>query len=88
MFFSFFGIVDLLSVIPTYLSLILTGAQGLMVIRAIRLLRVFRIMKLNRYTNEGSMIIKALQASKVKNQRVLICHSDGYTYHWHTNVPC
>jgi voltage-gated potassium channel len=64
--FSFFGIVDLLSVIPTYLSLILTGAQGLMVIRAIRLLRVFRIMKLNRYTNEGSMIIKALQASKVK----------------------
>ncbi len=64
--FSFFGIIDLLSVIPTYLSLLLTGAQGLIVIRAIRLLRVFRILKLNRYTNEGAIIIKALKASRVK----------------------
>lgn len=64
--FSFFGVVDLLSVIPTYLSLILTGVQGLMVIRAIRLLRVFRILKLNRYTNEGTMIIRALKAARVK----------------------
>lgn len=64
--FSFYGIIDLLSVIPTYLSLFFTGAQGLIVIRAIRLLRVFRILKLTRYTNEGSIIIQALKASRVK----------------------
>lgn len=64
--FSFYGIIDLLAVIPTYLSLIFTGAQGLIVIRAIRLLRVFRILKLTRYTNEGAIIMKALRASRVK----------------------
>ncbi|MFW5644302.1 MAG: ion transporter [Bacteroidota bacterium] len=64
--FSFYGIVDLLAVIPTYLSLFFTGAQGLIVIRAIRLLRVFRILKLTRYTNEGAIIIQALRASRVK----------------------
>ncbi len=63
---SFYGLIDFLSVIPTYLSLIFTGAQGLMVIRALRLLRVFRIMKLTRYTNEGQMIQQALRASRVK----------------------
>jgi voltage-gated potassium channel len=64
--FSFFGIIDFLAIIPTYISLILTGAQGLMVIRAIRLLRVFRILKLTRYTNEGAMIVQALKASRTK----------------------
>jgi voltage-gated potassium channel len=64
--FSFYGIIDLLSVIPTYLSLFFIGAQGLIVIRAIRLLRVFRILKLTRYTNEGAIIMQALRASRVK----------------------
>ncbi len=64
--FSFYGIIDLLSVIPTYLSLVLTGAQGLIVIRAIRLLRVFRILKLTRYTNEGAILLQALRASRTK----------------------
>lgn len=64
--FSFYGIIDLLAVIPTYLGLILTGTQGLVVIRALRLLRVFRIMKLTRYTTEGSTIIRALKASREK----------------------
>ncbi|UCG26931.1 MAG: ion transporter [Bacteroidales bacterium] len=63
---SFYGIVDLLAVIPTYLGLILAGTQGLVVIRALRLLRVFRIMKLSRYTTEGSTIIRALKASREK----------------------
>lgn len=63
---SFFGIIDLLSVLPTYISLILTGAQGLMVIRAIRLLRVFRILKLTRYISEGKIILEALRASRIK----------------------
>ncbi|MFW5821541.1 MAG: ion transporter [Bacteroidota bacterium] len=64
--FSFYGIIDFLSVIPTYMSLFFMGAQGLIVIRAIRLLRVFRILKLTRYTNEGAIIIQALRASRVK----------------------
>lgn len=64
--FSFFGIIDFLSVIPTYLSLFLIGAQGLIVIRALRLLRVFRILKLTRYLKESKILIKALKASRIK----------------------
>src|SRR5687768_8811138 len=45
--FSFFGIIDLLSILPTYLGLFFVGAQSLMVIRSIRLLRIFRIFKLS-----------------------------------------
>ena len=63
---SFYGIIDLLAVIPTYLSLFFVGAQGLIVIRGLRLLRVFRILKLTRYTNEGTIILKALKASRIK----------------------
>jgi voltage-gated potassium channel len=55
--------VDFLSIIPTYISLILTGTHFLIVIRAIRLLRVFRIFKLNYFTNQGELIIIALKAS-------------------------
>lgn len=64
--FSFYGIIDLLSVLPTYLGLIFAGTQGLMVIRALRLLRVFRILKLNRYTKEGAIIVRALRESRIK----------------------
>ena len=61
--FSSLGIVDLLSIIPTYLSLALTGTHFLIVIRAIRLLRVFRIFKLNYFMGQGEMILVALKAS-------------------------
>lgn len=61
--FSFLGLVDLLSIIPTYISLILTDTHFLIVIRAIRLLRVFRIFKINYFTNQGELIILALKAS-------------------------
>jgi len=61
--FSALGIVDLLSIIPTYLSLALTGTHFLVVIRAIRLLRVFRIFKLNYFMGHGESIILALKAS-------------------------
>ena len=61
--FSTLGIVDLLSIIPTYLSLALTGTHFLIVIRAIRLLRVFRIFKLNYLMGQGELIILALKAS-------------------------
>lgn len=64
--FSFYGIIDLLSVLPTYLGLFIAGSHGFMVIRALRLLRVFRILKLNRYIKEGAIIVKALRESRIK----------------------
>ena len=64
--FSFFGVIDLLAVLPAYLGLFLTGTGSLLIIRALRLLRIFRIFKLSRYTSEGQVIIDALKASKVK----------------------
>ncbi|MFA8434050.1 MAG: ion transporter [Marinifilaceae bacterium] len=64
--FSFYGIIDLLAILPSYLGLFFVGTQGLMVIRALRLLRVFRILKLNRYIKEGRIIVEALKASRVK----------------------
>jgi voltage-gated potassium channel len=64
--FSFFGIIDLLSILPSYLALVLPGAHALMVIRSVRLLRVFRIMKLSRYIGEGQYLVTAMKASKHK----------------------
>jgi len=61
--FSFLGIIDLLSIIPTYLSLVLVGTHYFIVIRAIRLLRVFRILKLNYFLNQGELIALALRTS-------------------------
>jgi voltage-gated potassium channel len=63
---SFFGIVDLFSVLPTYLSLVLPGAQSLLVIRSLRLLRVFRILKLGRYLHEAQTLRTALAQSREK----------------------
>ena len=64
--FSFYGIIDLLSIIPTYLDVIMAGARTLSVIRGLRLLRIFRILKITRYSREGSIIIEALKASRIK----------------------
>ncbi|MCK5484941.1 MAG: ion transporter [Desulfobacterales bacterium] len=63
---SFFGIVDLMAIIPTYISLFLPGSQYLIVIRVLRLLRVFRILKLAQYLSEANLLIRALQASRQK----------------------
>lgn len=64
--FSFYGLIDLLSVLPTYLSLIFVGSQYLLIIRALRLLRVFRILKLGRFVGEGEQLARALKASRHK----------------------
>lgn len=64
--FSFYGIVDLLAVIPTYLSLLFTGAQSLIVIRALRLLRVFRVLKLAHFVGEAAVLQAAVRASARK----------------------
>lgn len=64
--FSFFGIIDLLAILPTYLSLIFTETRYLLVIRSLRLLRIFRILKLGRYLGEAQTLIVALRASRPK----------------------
>ena len=63
---SFFGIVDILAVLPTYLSLLLPGGQYLIVIRILRVLRVFRVLKLARYMGEARILGAALRASRYK----------------------
>lgn len=64
--FSFFGVVDFLSIVPAYLSLVVSGSQYLSVVRALRLLRVFRILKLTNFVEEGSVLARALLASRHK----------------------
>ncbi len=63
---SFFGMVDLLAILPTYLSFFIAGSQYLLVIRILRLMRIFRIFKLGHFLKEGYFIVKALQASRAK----------------------
>ncbi len=63
---SFFGIVDLLSILPTYLGFFLPGTHYLVTIRILRILRVFRVLKLVQYVGESTTLIKALVASKRK----------------------
>ena len=64
--FSFFGIVDLLSIIPTYISVLFPGAQALSVIRILRVLRIFRVLKLFQYIGEAKHLKKALISGKRK----------------------
>ncbi len=63
---SFFGIIDLLACLPTYLSLLFVGNSGFILIRSLRLLRIFRVLKLSRYVTESSSLWKALKASRFK----------------------
>ena len=60
---SFYGVVDLLAILPTYVSLIFPGAQALLVIRALRILRVFRVLKLVSYVSETETLMRAMRAS-------------------------
>lgn len=64
--FSFYGIVDFLSIIPTYIGVFVTGTHSLSVIRSLRLLRIFRILKLSQFIGEANLLIKSLKASKAK----------------------
>ena len=63
---SFYGLVDLAAILPTYLSLVVGGAHSLAVIRALRLLRVFRILKLGHFVDAASTLGRALKASRRK----------------------
>ena len=64
--FSFFGIVDIISILPTYLNLFLPTSGSFIVIRIFRLIRVFRLFKLGNFIKEGSIIIDALKESRGK----------------------
>jgi voltage-gated potassium channel len=63
---SFWGIIDLLSILPTFLAPLLNGYHSIRVIRAFRLLRVFRILKLSRFTSESQALYHSLRASYYK----------------------
>ncbi len=63
---SFYGIIDLVSILPTYLSLIFPGGQYFVVIRLLRMLRIFRILKFVQYLGEANQLASALRASKRK----------------------
>jgi voltage-gated potassium channel len=66
---SFYGIVDLLAVIPTYLSVFIAGSHSLVVIRALRLVRVFRVFKLTHYSSEALALTTALRETR---QRITV----------------
>jgi len=63
---SFYGIIDLLSILPTYISLVAVGGQFLIVIRILRLLRIFRVLKLGRYLRASSVLLIAVRNSRHK----------------------
>lgn len=64
--FSFFGVVDLLSTLPTYIAILGGGHNLLFAIRALRLLRVFRILKITRYIGESNRLLLAMRNSRAK----------------------
>lgn len=63
---SFFGVIDLVSILPTYLSLVAEDFHYVMLIRVLRLLRLFRIMKMSQFVSQGELLWHALLASRVK----------------------
>ena len=63
---SFFGVVDLLAILPTYLSIVFPGTQYFLVIRVLRVLRVFRVLKLVQYVSEARILMQAMRASRRK----------------------
>ncbi|MDQ3100443.1 MAG: ion transporter, partial [Bacteroidota bacterium] len=61
---SFYGVIDLLSIIPSFLSILIPGSQSLVLVRALRLTRVFRILNMERYMREARLLLLALIASR------------------------
>jgi voltage-gated potassium channel len=64
--FSFYGIIDFLAVIPSYLAFFVISYHSLVVIRILRMLRIFRILKLSRYTTAGRTLVRAIWNSREK----------------------
>ncbi len=70
---SFYGVIDLLAILPTYISLVLPGAQYFMVIRVLRVLRIFRVLKLVPYLGAANQLSQALKASRRKITVFVFC---------------
>lgn len=64
--FSFYGVIDLLAILPSYVSLLLPGTHYLQIIRILRVLRIFRILKLVQFINQSNLLLNALVASRLK----------------------
>jgi len=64
--FSFYGVIDFLSIVPTYISFFIPGTHYLQIIRILRVLRVFRILKLVQFVNQSNLLLNALLASRLK----------------------
>ena len=69
---SFFGVIDLLAILPVYVSLVIPGAQSLLVIRSLRLLRVFRVFKMAHWLSEANYRVRAIRSSSRKIMVFLI----------------
>lgn len=63
---SFYGVIDLLSILPVYLTLLIPGATSFLMIRALRLLRIFRVFKMGRWLGEANFLVEAMRASSRK----------------------
>jgi voltage-gated potassium channel len=79
--FSFWGISDLVSTLPAYLSLFIAGPEYVVLLRILRLLRVFRIFRLNTYSSQALALGRALRASGVKITVFFLFYSDD-CYHY------
>lgn len=64
--FSFFGMIDLLAILPTFLAILIPASASLLVVRILRLIRVFRILKLVAFLREAQVLLNALRASRRK----------------------
>lgn len=64
--FSFYGIVDLVSIVPSYLALVVAGAHYLLIIRLVRVLRIFRVLKLVHYLSEADVLIRSIKQARRK----------------------
>lgn len=64
--FSFYGLIDLMAILPAFIGIFISGAHSFMIIRAFRLLRVFRVLKVSRYSRAGETLLLALRASREK----------------------
>ena len=78
---SFFGIVDVLAVLPTWISLIAAGSQYLLVVRALRILRIFRILKLTRYVGEADRLRRYHAKNHARKDAHLADHPDRLQHH-------
>lgn len=63
---SAYGIIDLVSILPSWLSLLIPGASSLLVVRILRIMRLFRVLRLMEFVGEGHMLMEALKRSRAK----------------------